>query len=604
MLYEVAKGKSFNSPRGILVHEDDLFDWVMEHGDDSIGMSTFQYKDEDKSVMEAEAPSAWFNQAYCDWVPIDVDKGDNSDVAVLHTTRSLLFQLQDIGLQASNLKVYFSGTGYHLMIHSGCFDFPKDHKDLPYVVKSTMENVARKIGFWEHIDDKVYMRTSIIRCPFSKNPKSGLYKTPLSINEVMSLVPEEIHALASSKRLDFQWEDEYHGDGELASYVNLKVPPIPVYSRVVEPVNNYSCIYKILDAGPIEGSRNNTVLVLASHFMRMGVPSYLAKQALLAWNNSSLDDKIINEKVEQVYEKKYKYSCRSRIMKAACSTRCIHYNKQTTSPGTSLSFEDIIENAKKRDFLKELAEGIKIGDILGFQQPGQFVVTRGEIVTLLGPTKSGKSTLMKNLVLGIDIANPGRLLHESTLRKTVYYTAEQASEHFLVTCCQILEGCSKDMAFANKDALLDKWKQRLSHIMPIDLMPDDATLRDHIQMYNPEVVVIDTLEHAVGSDNNNEHLGIKNFMLGLQRVCSEYGTIFYIVSQVNRYDAKDNKIALFSGKGSGAIENQSRKVFGISTTGDSKIKKIDLFADTYGEIPDENVTVYLQRSLRFKKIVV
>jgi hypothetical protein len=27
MLYEVAKGKGFSKPRGILIHEDELYDW-------------------------------------------------------------------------------------------------------------------------------------------------------------------------------------------------------------------------------------------------------------------------------------------------------------------------------------------------------------------------------------------------------------------------------------------------------------------------------------------------------------------------------------------------------------------------------------------------
>ena len=510
--------------------------------------------------------------------------------------------MDDLGLREHNIKVYYSGTGYHVMIHGDCFGFPIAHKDLPYVVKSTMENLSKKIGYWDMIDDHVYSRTAILRCPFSINPKSGLYKTPISIKELMESTVNDIQALAQTPRIDFEWEDEYSGEGELKQFLNLNVPPIPVYSRVNEPKNNYSCIYKILEEGPVKGTRNNAVLVLASHLMRSGMPSELAKKTLLAWNNKSLDERIVIEKVEQVYEKKYKYSCKSRLMKARCSTRCIHYTKQTANPATAQSFDDIIENAKRRDFLKELAEGIAIGKQIGFK-PEEFVVTRGEIVTLLAATKAGKSTMMKNLVLGIDMTDPRKLMPEATLRKTLYYTAEQASEHFLVTCCQILENCSKEQALINKDHLLDKWRNRLSHIMPIDILPDMAGLREHIQIYDPEVIVIDTIDHFVNADTGNEHLGIKNAMLALQRITAETGIIICLVSQIKRDDSLNNKVVLFSGKGSGSIENQSRKVFGLISK-DKNLKEVFLLADTYGIVPDDPVMLYLSKSLRFKKVLV
>ncbi len=79
MFYEVAQGKSFNSPRGVLIHEDKLYDWVMANSDTPIGMSVFAYKDVDFDIMNTESPSIWYNQAYCPFNPIDIDKSDNSD---------------------------------------------------------------------------------------------------------------------------------------------------------------------------------------------------------------------------------------------------------------------------------------------------------------------------------------------------------------------------------------------------------------------------------------------------------------------------------------------------------------------------------------------
>ena len=420
----------------------------------------------------------------------------------------------------------------------------------------------------------------------------------------MSLRPEDIFKMAATKRLDFPFEDEYSGDGELEEFLKLEVPILPVYKATPEPVNNYHCIYTLLSEGPVVGTRNNTLLVLASHLRRMGVPSQMAKSILLDWNDNSLDKRVVIEKVEKVYLGKYNYGCSSRVMKSKCSTRCIHYNRQVTAPGAKLSFEEMFENAKKRDFLKELSEGIKIGDMIGFDPPGSFVVIRGEIVTLLGPTKSGKSTLMKNIVLGIDMANPNKLIPDNQLRKTLYYTAEQSSEHFLVMCAQILEGCGKTYAYTNKNTLLDKWERRLSNITPVDQMPTLPDMREQILELDPEVVVIDTLDHMAGNSSNSEHEGIKKFMLEVQKICAETGKIFYIVSQISRFDARDGKVMLFSGKGSGSIENQSRKVFGISNTADKSIKRIEIFADTQELPPDDPVHVYMGKTLRFRKTIL
>jgi hypothetical protein len=74
------------------------------------------------------------------------------------------------------------------------------------------------------------------------------------------------------------------------------------------------------------------------------------------------------------------------------------------------------------------------------------------------------------------------------------------------------------------------------------------------------------------------------------------------VSQIKRSSAEQGLLELFSGKGSGSIENQSRKVFGINATKDPKIKHIKILADTYGVVPEEEVQVYIERSLRFRKI--
>ena len=61
--------------------------------------------------------------------------------------------------------------------------------------------------------------------------------------------------------------------------------------------------------GPETGNRHKTLLRMASHFMRHGIPSDLAKVSLLHWNNNSLEKDEILRVTEQTYKAKYRYSC-------------------------------------------------------------------------------------------------------------------------------------------------------------------------------------------------------------------------------------------------------------------------------------------------------
>ena len=67
--------------------------------------------------------------------------------------------------------------------------------------------------------------------------------------------------------------------------------------------------------GPSEGSRNNIILRIASHFRRNGIPSDATKASLLHWNNNQLEESIILEKVENVYNSGYQYGCQDTEMK-------------------------------------------------------------------------------------------------------------------------------------------------------------------------------------------------------------------------------------------------------------------------------------------------
>ena len=72
------------------------------------------------------------------------------------------------------------------------------------------------------------------------------------------------------------------------------------------------------------------------------------------------------------------------------------------------------------------------------------------------------------------------------------------------------------------------------------------------------------------------------------------------ISQISReYSRNDRTMDLHAGKGSGAIENASRKVIGLEGSNTSNHKRVSLFKNTDGEL--FNVDLLWTPSFRMKR---
>jgi len=278
--YEVLKDSL--RKRATFIPEDELFDFILTYGKtNALYKSVFMYPEKDAEILASKKTVAdHFCERTAYWIPVDIDKGDSSDEHVLNKVRASLLTLFDAGLTEDNIIIWFSGTGYHIDIHGGSFKLPPSI-DYPFIIKQTMIKIFPELSN----DNSIYTRTGVIRLPFSLNQKSGLYKIPLALAEVNTLTWEEIHSRArdyEAVKERIQWfVDELsnkYGEEELSHLVSEQVPQVRELTKTSEPCNIVSCIYKIWTEGAIEGSRNNAVMRLASHFRRSGFPSEAAKQ--------------------------------------------------------------------------------------------------------------------------------------------------------------------------------------------------------------------------------------------------------------------------------------------------------------------------------------
>ena len=72
------------------------------------------------------------------------------------------------------------------------------------------------------------------------------------------------------------------------------------------------------------------------------------------------------------------------------------------------------------------------------------------------------------------------------------------------------------------------------------------------------------------------------------------------VSQVSREYSRNEVLDLYAGKGSGAIENDSRKVIGLNGQANSNIKAIEMYKNTDGELFDTKVE--WRESFRLRRV--
>ena len=570
---EIAIGTPAN--RGVLIPKGELASYL---DGQPLYRSVYLY---DESAVEYVAEKGslknFFGVRYIDKIPIDVDKKDNSNEKTLDILRGIVYELEESDIGCGSFQCYFSGSGYHIMLAGELFNF-KPSSDLPYVVKQTMRKVSADI------DLSIYMRTGIYRLQHSLNQKTNLNKIPLTNEEVMNLEPKDIFDLAKGRRLDFNYVN-LEASGNLKHLVVEEVPDIKVLTSVSEPTKMTPCVQSMLNKGPATGNRHLTALRIASHFKRHGIPSHYAKVSLLHWNNKSLEENHINELVENVYNRNYQYGCQDSIMVKHCKTQCIFFKRKDylIDVKTSDEMQGELHERLTADFS---GKTIDLGGMLGIS--GESVIYPGELVTIFGPTGSNKTTFAQNLILGVDFVN--NKINVDWQIPTLFLSLELSSWYIHRRHLQIVSGMEKMDVNENYQELYDHHKDELEHVMIQTVSPTLEGIADKVRELQPAVVVVDYIDLVdTPGSYRGEYEKIKYISHGLSNMAVNNDMIVIQISQVSREYSRNEVLDLYAGKGSGAIENASRKVIGLNGQSKSPVRNVKLFKNTDGELFETTV---------------
>ena len=410
----------------------------------------------------------------------------------------------------------------------------------------------------------------------------------------MNYTPEEIFELAKGPRLDFKYE-KLESDAQLEHTVITEVPNVRVFNKISEPSKIIPCVQSMLNQGAIEGSRHVTAMRIISHFKRHGIPSHYAKVCMLHWNNKNMPENNIMEMVENVYNRNYKYGCHDSIMLQHCKTQCVHFMRKDylVDIKSSDEMQGELDERLSTDFS---GKTINLGKSLGLDV--ESTIYPGELVTIFGPRGSNKTTFAQNIALGVDFEN-NRIVKDWQI-PTLFLSLELSSWYMHRRHLQIVANKTKDEVNANYENLYQSHKGELEHILVQTVSPTLDKIYEKVRELQPQLVIVDYIDLVdTPVSYRGEYEKIKYISHGLSNMAVNNDLIVMQISQVSREYSRNEVLDLYAGKGSGAIENASRKVIGLNGQSKSSIRKVTLFKNTDGEL--FNTTVEWTPTFRLRR---
>ena len=335
----------------------------------------------------------------------------------------------------------------------------------------------------------------------------------------------------------------------------------------------------MINKGPEKGSRHKTILRIASHFARNGIPSEIAKESLLHWNNNKLDSEEVIRVTEQTYKGGYRYGCKDSVMREHCSSRCIYYKRKDYMI-EAYTAEELQKQFSERMTTDFTGRSLDVAKLLG-QENSDCQIYPGELVTIFGPTGCNKTSLVQNLVLGYN-AKEDRIDEDSQIT-TLYLSLELSGWYMHCRNLQIVAGKEKKDVRENFEEVYEDNKHLVSHLVVQTISPTLEQIKEKIREMQPKCVVVDYID-LIDTPYKDEYGQIRYISHNLSNMAVNNDIIIIQLSQVSREYSRNQVMYLYAGKGSGAIENASRKVIGINGNAKSINRDVEVFKNSDGDL--------------------
>lgn len=179
------------SSRPKLVPANTKLESVIKNVNKDWYVSLYEYNEEHKKILEEKGSLAGIENTVTNRLYFDFDSKDNIAAAQADTITTAN-RLLEKGIPEHGINVYFSGSkGFSIEIKI-------DEYINPAKFGAIIDSVAGDLPTTDHV---VREANRIVRIPGTKHQSSGLYKIPLTPEELINLSVDEIKALAVKPRL-------------------------------------------------------------------------------------------------------------------------------------------------------------------------------------------------------------------------------------------------------------------------------------------------------------------------------------------------------------------------------------------------------------------
>jgi len=206
------------------------------------------------------------------YLPLDIDS-QNLEYALQTANELTHYLLDKHGIPEEAIAIYYSGMkGFHVNIATATFGEVQPGTELPKIFCQFRQSIVKeaRVKHPETVDFSISDRLRLLRLPNTRHSKSGLYKVPLQMEELVSCEPEEIRRIAQKPRRPWLTD----GSGLVPKYqVQSIADAVELFDRSTEQAEKISYA-DFPDPGSFlnNGNLKETLCQAELELYREGVP--------------------------------------------------------------------------------------------------------------------------------------------------------------------------------------------------------------------------------------------------------------------------------------------------------------------------------------------
>lgn len=236
------------------------------------------------------------------------------------------------------LKIYFSGNkGIHIILPAeilGVMPSAELNQIYKYIA-----NLAKGFTPNKTVDTQIYDNKRLFRIPNTKHEKSGLYKIPITLNELQTLSINQIRNMALNQRtIQYPIVSELPTANRayqkiIEEYLRNKQQEEKIKGRRFKKTFNFipPCIQHILENGAQEGERNITIACLAGFYKSYGKTLDETVDLISDWNDNNIKPTGTNElikTIKSIFNSEKQFGCATLQSLSVCNNTCKVYIKK------------------------------------------------------------------------------------------------------------------------------------------------------------------------------------------------------------------------------------------------------------------------------------